>query len=208
MKSTKPYPPSEDEQIYTFNEIDQNLTYSYANYLNWLFEDRVELVKGKIFKMSPAPSRVHQEVSFSISLSLGNFLAGKKCKVYVAPFDVRFFKESKADKDVFTVLQPDICVICDQDKLDDRGCIGAPDLVVEILSPGSTKKELLHKYKVYEEFGVKEYWVVSCTKHSILKYTLDETGKFSPSHVYGQHEEMPSSVLPGFVLNLKTIFEY
>ncbi|MCY1517624.1 putative restriction endonuclease [compost metagenome] len=109
---------------------------------------------------------------------------------------------------MYTVLQPDICVICDQSKLDDRGCIGAPDLVIEILSPGSTKKELLHKYRVYEEFEVKEYWVVSCSKHTVLKYTLDEAGKFNPSHVYTKHEEMPSSVLPGFVLNLKAIFEY
>lgn len=208
MKKQKIYPPIKAEPVHCFNDIDQSLTYSYAHYLNWLFDDRVELVKGKVFKMSPAPSRAHQDVSFSISLNLGNFLTGKKCRAYVAPFDVRFYKESKADQDVYTVLQPDICVICDQSKLDDRGCIGAPDLVVEILSPGSTKKELLHKYKVYEEFGVKEYWVVSCSKHTVLKYTLDETGGFSASHVYAKHEEMPSSVLPGFVLNLKAIFEY
>jgi Uma2 family endonuclease len=139
----------ETETVSSFNDIDLTLTYSYAHYLNWLFDDRVELVKGKVLKMSPAPSRVHQEVLRGIFLSLGSFLKNNPCKMYVAPFDVRFPKESNADAAIYTVLQPDICVVYDQSKLDDRGCIGAPDLVVEILSPGNTKKELMYKYKLY-----------------------------------------------------------
>jgi len=128
-------------------------------------------------------------------------------KVYPAPFDVRFPKESKADKDVYTVLQPDICVICDKSKLDARGCIGAPDLVIEILSPGNTKMELLNKYRVYEEFGVKEYWVVSQSDQSILIYTLNEMGKFQPSKIFTLSEKITSTVLPGFELALDDVFE-
>ena len=128
-------------------------------------------------------------------------------KVYPAPFDVRFPKESKADKDVYTVLQPDICVICDKSKLDARGCIGAPDLVIEILSPGNTKMELLNKYRVYEEFGVKEYWVVSQSDLSILIYTLNEMGKFQPSKIFTLSEKITSTVLPGFELALDDVFE-
>jgi Uma2 family endonuclease len=208
MSKPIPYPIlNDDEPVKQFNEIDASLTYSYANYLNWLFPERVELIKGKIFKMSPAPSRVHQEVAGSIFLNLGIFLKDKPCKVYSAPFDVRFPKESKADKDVFTVLQPDICVICDKSKLDARGCIGAPDLVVEVLSPGNSKMELLNKYKVYEEFGVKEYWVVSQSDQNILIYTLNDMGKFQPSKIFTLSEKITSSVLPGFELALDDVFE-
>ncbi|TDG36653.1 Uma2 family endonuclease [Pedobacter changchengzhani] len=201
-----PYSKLQDESIHQFNDIDASLSYSYANYLNWLFDDRIELIKGKIFKMSPAPSRVHQKISIRILNPLVNFLKGEVCEVYSAPFDVRFPKESKADKDVFTVLQPDICVVCDKNKLDDRGCIGAPDIVVEILSPGNTKMELLHKYKVYEEFGVKEYWVVSQSDQNILIYTLNGLGKFEPSKQFTLSEKITSSVLPGFELKLDDVF--
>lgn len=206
MSEPIPYPQLSDEPVWEFNDIDASLTYSYANYLNWLFEDRVELIKGKIFKMSPAPSRVHQEIVGHVFRKIGNFLEKKPCKVYVAPFDVRFPKESDNDNDVYTVLQPDICVICDKNKIDSRGCIGAPDIVVEVLSPGNTKMELLHKYKVYEEFGVKEYWVVSQSDQSILIYTLNDSGKFLPSKIFTLSEKITSSVLPGFELALDDVF--
>lgn len=208
-KKAVPYPVLDeiDEPVRQFNELDASLTYSYASYLNWLFPERVELIAGKIFKMSPAPSRVHQGVSINLLNPIINFLKGKPCKVYAAPFDVRFPKGSKADKDVFTVLQPDICVICDKSKLDARGCIGAPDLVVEILSPGNSKMELLHKYRVYEEFGVKEYWVVSQSDQNILIYTLNEEGKFIPSKIFTLSEKITSSVLPGFELALDDVFD-
>lgn len=206
MPTVKTY-PLPDEKVYSVNELDESLTYSYANYLNWLFDERLELIKGKIYKMSPAPSRVHQKVLTNLFRPIANFLNGKPCDLYVAPFDVRFPKVSKDDKDIYTVLQPDLCVICDKSKLDDRGCLGAPDLVVEILSPGNNKKELLHKYKVYEEFGVKEYWVVSQSDQSILIYTLDDNGKFQPSKIFTLSEEVGSSVLPGLVLKLDDVFE-
>lgn len=206
MIESKPYPELLDEPIKEFNDIDASLTYSYANYLNWLFKDRVELIKGKIFKMNPLPSSTHQEIVGHVFRKFGNFLEKKACKVYISPFDVRFPKESKADKNVFTVLQPDICIICDKSKLDDRGCIGAPDLVIEVLSPGNNKMELLYKYKVYEEFGVKEYWLVSQSDQSILIYTLNDLGKFMPSKLFTLSEKVTSSVLPGFELSLDDVF--
>ena len=159
MMASKPYSP--DDRVFSLEDIDPTLTYSYAHYLTWLFDERVELIKGQVFKMSPAPSPYHQQISVRLASELFVFLKNRKCKVYTAPFDVRFPKESTEDKDIYTVLQPDICVICDLAKLDTRGCIGAPDIVVEILSPGNNKTELLNKYSVYEESGVKEYWVVS-----------------------------------------------
>jgi len=206
MPVVKTY-PSPDEKVYSVNELDERLTYSYANYLNWLFDERLELIKGKIYKMSPAPSRVHQKVLTNLFRPIANFLDGKPCELYVAPFDVRFPKESKDDKDIYTVLQPDLCVICDKSKLDDRGCLGAPDLVIEILSPGNNKKELLNKYKVYEEFGVKEYWVVSQSDQNILIYTLSGEGKYVPSKIFTLSEKVSSSALPGFVLKIDDVFE-
>ncbi len=189
-----------------FEDIDASLNYSYANYLSWLFDERVELIRGKIFKMTPAPSRIHQQISISISSALFDYLKNKSCKVYSAPFDVRFTKNSKVDQDIYTVLQPDICVICDRDKLDDKGCIGAPGIVVEILSEGNNKKELLYKYSVYEEFGVKEYWVISPIEKTFLKYTLNSEGKYQPSKLFTLCEKIKSEILEGFELNLDEVF--
>jgi Uma2 family endonuclease len=115
-------------------------------------------------------------------------------------------RKSKADKDITTVVQPDICVICDLSKLDDKGCIGAPDIVVEILSPGNNKKELRNKYEVYEESGVKEYWIVWPEHKNFLKYTLDDQGKYQPSRVMIAGDEVVTPILPGFVLKLDEVF--
>jgi len=207
MPKPKPYIDVENEPVQILSDVDLSLTYSYAHYMKWLFDDRVELIKGKVFKMSPAPSRLHQEISINILNPMVNFLKGKSCKVYAAPFDVRFPRGSKKDKDIFTVLQPDICVVCDASKLDDRGCIGAPDLVIEILSPGNTKTELFYKYEVYEEFGVKEYWVVSQSDQTILIYTLNKQGKYQPSKLFALGEKVSSSVLVGFELELNDVFD-
>src|ERR1700761_3418608 len=118
-------------------DLDINKVYSYADYLKWNFKERVELIKGKLFKMSPAPNRMHQKLSVHITGHLWNYLRGNTCNLYSAPFDVRLPRKSANDTDIITVLQPDICVICDESKLDDKGCLGAPDIVVEILSPGN-----------------------------------------------------------------------
>jgi Uma2 family endonuclease len=105
--------------------LDINKKYSYAEYLKWQFKERVELIKGKIFKMTPAPSRRHQKYSFNLGLELGKYLEGKSCDIYSAPFDVRF-PIGEGDEKTYTVVQPDICVICDKNKLDEKGCVGAP----------------------------------------------------------------------------------
>lgn len=206
MPEYKSHFDKDDEKVFTFEDLDLSQTYTYAHYLNWLFDERVELIKGRIFKMSPAPSRRHQEVSGALFFEINSFLKNKPCKVYAAPFDVRFPKESKADHETDTVLQPDISVVCDLSKLDDRGCIGAPDIVAEILSQGNNKTELLYKYQVYEEFGVREYWIVSPADKTFLKYTLSNDGRFQPSRLFTAGEKVGSSVLPGFTLDLDEIF--
>ena len=186
--------------------LDLNSDYTYADYLKWNFKERVELIKGKLFKMSPAPNRLHQGHSGYISNALYNFLKGNKCKVYAAPFDVRLPGKTKEDKDITTVLQPDICVICDETKLDYRGCVGAPDIVVEILSPSNNVTELKNKYDVYEQAGVTEYWVVSPQDKTFLIYTL-ANGKYQPSRLMVAGDVVNSSVLNGFSIDLGDLFE-
>jgi len=187
-------------------DLDLDRSYTYADYFKWRFEERVELIKGKIFKMSPAPNRIHQEVTGNIYLQFGIFLQGRSCKVYTAPFDVRIPRTSGVDKEIVTVLQPDVCVVCDTSKLDKRGCIGAPDIVVEVLSPGNNAKELKNKYEVYEEAGVKEYWVVSPQDQWLRIYILIE-GRFNGSAFFTAGDVIGSNVLPGFSLEVATLFK-
>ena len=187
-------------------DLDLNKVYTYADYLKWTFDERVELIKGKIFKMSPAPNRKHQDISSYIHGELYKFLEKKKCKVYSAPFDVRIPRKSKDDKDIITVLQPDICVICNKSILDAKGCLGAPDIVVEILSPSNNIIELENKYEIYREAGVKEYWIVSPQDKTFLIYRLQD-GKYIPSRLMVAGHVVTSSVLEGFSLNLTSLFK-
>lgn len=185
-------------------DLNVNAVYTYADYLLWTFEERVELLKGKIFPMS-APNRMHQKLSTYLVVKLYNFLNDKSCEVYAAPFDVRIPRKTKDDKDIITVLQPDICVVCDLSKLDAKGCLGAPDIVVEILSPSNHEVELKNKYEIYEEAGVREYWVVSPQDKIFVQYTL-VNGKFVPSKQLISGEMVVSTVLPDFTLNLEELF--
>jgi len=189
-----------------FADLDLNKLYTYADYYKWRFEERVELIKGKIFKMSPAPNRFHQELAGDIYTSLNVFLHSKPCKAYIAPFDVRLPRKSADDKDIITVLQPDVCVICDLAKLDLRGCVGAPDIIVEILSPGNNAKEMKNKYEVYESAGVKEYWVVSPQNQTFLIHIL-VNDKFQLLPVKVPGDVVTSSILPGFALDLTELFK-
>jgi Uma2 family endonuclease len=190
-----------------FSDLDLDKTYSYADYLKWQFEERLELIKGKIFKMTPAPNRAHQDASGQLFNLLFNFLKNQPCKVYFAPFDVRLPKKSIFDKEVYNVLQPDICVICDLSKLDDKGCIGAPDVVIEILSPGNSKKEMSNKFIVYQESGVKEYWIISPIEKTLTNYILREDGLFSANKPFIEDDLFTTVILPGFEMKVGDIFE-
>lgn len=187
------------------NEPDLSyVNYSYADYLKWTMDEMVEIIKGRVYKLSE-PKRVHQTISIRISSKIFNLLEGQKCKVYSAPFDVRLPVKSRKNEDIFTVVQPDICLICDPTKLDDAGCIGAPDLIIEILSKGNNKKELQNKYEVYEESGVKEYWIVAPEGQFMQVNTL-VNGKYQPSKLLTLGDEIVTPILPGFVLNLDEVF--
>jgi Uma2 family endonuclease len=198
-------PQKEKIDLNAFHEPSDSFAgYSYADYLKWDFEEIVELIKGKVFKKAAAPNRKHQEVSMNLSRTLGSFLKGHRCKVYAAPFDVRLSKDPDFKK-IDSVIQPDISVICDPSKLDDKGCFGAPDLIVEILSPSNSRVELQNKFELYEEFGVREYWVIHPVECSLLIYTLVE-GKYRPSRLFTSGDKIQSTVLSGFELDLEEVF--
>lgn len=189
-----------------FSDLDLSKTYSYADYLKWQFEERVELIKGKIFKMSPAPGSLHQEISGKLHIELGIFLKGKPCKVIAAPFDVRLPKKSTDNSTIYTVVQPDLCVICDPSKIDEKGCLGAPDIVVEILSPGNNRKELKNKFEAYEESLVKEYWIIHPNEQTFLKYILSKENKFVAQTLLTVGDQVTTPLFPGFTLNLEEVF--
>jgi len=202
MNKSKSYTiPDPKAKILKLEDIDLSLTYSYSNYLTWLFDDRVELVKGKVYKMS-GPARRDQEASIYIAAMLFNFLLGKPCKVYSAPFDVRFYKGIKADQDIYTILQPDICVICDLEKLDNKGCNGSPNLIIEIVSEQSTansNRDVIDKYEMYAINGVAEYWLVRPIEKTIQKNLLNfATNKYEVEGFYGMNHVISSSTLPNF----------
>lgn len=196
----------ETQEIMQLSDLDLSKTYTYADYLQWTFKERIELIKGKIFKMSPAPSTYHQEILGNIYFAFKLYLSKRPCKVFIAPFDVRLTKKSLLNEDVITVVQPDISVVCDRNKIDKRGCIGAPDIVVEIISPGNNKTELQNKYEVYEENAVQEYWIVSPQDKTFLKYTLNKEGVYVASRLMSSEEEITTPILPGFVLKLEEVF--
>ncbi len=194
--------------ITDFNQLDLNKTYSYADYLKWRFDERVELIKGKIFKMSPAPARKHQRISGYFQGELYKFLDNKTCQVYAAPFDVRLTPRKKDNTSkIHTVVQPDLCVICDSSKLDEKGGIGAPDWIIEILSPGNSQKEMKNKFEVYEENGVKEYWIADPTSEVIFVYLLNEENKYIGLPPFTLEDQITSHVFPDFELSVADIFK-
>jgi len=194
--------------ITDINQLDQNGYYTYGDYLLWQFKERVELFRGKLRKMA-APNVRHQRIASNIHGSIWVLLQQNQCDVFSAPFDVRLAlpPHRSSPEKTDTVVQPDICVVCDRSKLDERGCIGAPELVVEILSPGNSKKEMKDKLDLYESAGVLEYWVID-PEHSIVHaYTLDPVSKqFVAARPLTDEDVLRSSVLENYALPLDKIF--
>jgi Uma2 family endonuclease len=195
--------------ITDFSQLDLKKQYTYADYLTWTFDDRLELIKGWIYKMSPAPRRKHQKVSFQLLMSFGNYFNNKFCEVYEAPFDVRLKKNKGSDSEVNTVVQPDISVFCDLSKLDDRGAIDVPDLVVEITSDSTMKKDYNEKFNLYEENGVQEYWIVNPDLKSMEIFTKVEE-KFESVGVFNVNDgatEVSSVLFPDLQVDLLSVFK-
>jgi Uma2 family endonuclease len=196
--------------------------YSYADYLTWDNEERWEIIDGIVYKwdgrypnniqqgvkmMSPAPTRKHQAIVRNLTVLLTTFFKGKTCKVYPAPFDVRLANMYLSDSEIDTVVQPDITVICDSSKLDDKGAKGAPDFIVEVISENTRNKDLSIKLLLYQKFGVKEYWVVDPIENTIYTYALNDDGKYMLLKIYTFDENITSFIYPELKIVIKEIFE-
>jgi Uma2 family endonuclease len=192
--------------ITVLEQLDPNGLYTYTDYLSWQFKERVELIRGRLFPMSPAPNTLHQKVSAALSFHLYRFFVDKSCQMFYAPFDVRLPVAMQQGQST-TVVQPDLCVVCDPEKLDEKGCFGAPDLIVEILSPGNSKKEMSVKYRIYEEAGVKEYWLVHPLEREVRVYVLNEAGVFVGLAPVIEDDVLNSTIFPGLEIDLKAVFE-
>ena len=187
--------------------IKKEEKYTYGDCLTWPENERWEIIDGAAYEMTAAPSRMHQSISGELFYQIKAYLKGKSCKVYDAPFDVRLPEGNEKDEDIETVVQPDIVVVCDPSKLDDRGCKGAPNLIIEILSPFTAKKDLEDKLYLYEKAGVKEYWIVHPTDKTVMVFKLEESNKYGRYKIYSAEDILKASIFEDFEIVLKDIFE-
>ncbi len=187
-----------------FKEHDR---FTYADYLTWDDDQRWELIDGEAFCMSPGPNRLHQKWLGELFVQFHTYLEGKTCEVYLAPFDVRLPENSVAsDEETITVVQPDLMVVCDHDKLDDRGIKGAPDLVVEIISPSTAKRDITTKYELYQRHGVKEYWLMYPNDRTLLVYRLSADSRYAPPEVFGEGDIVPVPLLGDLAIDMGKVF--
>lgn len=193
--------------ITDISQLDLNGMYSYADYYQWEFPERLELIDGKIFEMVSSPGTLHQLISGRLSLRLSEFFRNQSPFVFFAPFDVRLPTkgQSTADEDVRSVVQPDICVICEESKLDERGCIGAPELIIEILLPGYAKTEVHNKFDLYQQSGVREYWIVQPAYQNVLIFVLNDSGFFVG--LKPATKKLRSTRFPELEVDLKEVFD-
>lgn len=180
--------------------------YTYGDYLKWNDDKRYELIDGEAYLMSPGPSRRHQEVSAYIFNKFYEYLSDKSCKAYYAPFDIRFPEGKEKDEDIKTVVQPDIVIVRDMGKLDKAGCKGTPDLVIEIVSPGSGKRDRRIKRDLYEKHGVKEFWLVDYQEEVVEVYLLNEDSIYEKSKVYAEKDKITVSIFPDLEIEVELMF--
>jgi Uma2 family endonuclease len=184
-------------------QYEEGRRFCYADYKDWELDEgeRYELIYGETYAMS-APNAYHQSILMELAKQIAVYMTGKPCKVYPAPYDVRlFFEEDESDD---TVVQPDISVVCDPKKRGKEGCHGAPDFVVEILSPANTAIEMERKHELYREAGVLEYWVIDPEHKTLHSYRFNN-GTIFP-HSYRASDTAPVEVFPGLKIELQPVF--
>jgi Uma2 family endonuclease len=184
----------------------QNKVYTYEDYCKFNDDKRREVINGVIYLMT-APLREHQKILSNLFLEFGNYLRGKKCEVFPAAFDVRLPKEGETKETASTIVQPDIVVICDRKKLDRRGCFGAPDLVIEILSPSTGKRDMTEKFNLYQEHGVLEYWIIDPYTQRIDRFPLNkDTGKYASPEYFFRDDTISPIIFPDLTISLAEVF--
>ena len=185
----------------------EDAKFTYRDYLTWSNEERWELIDGAAYDMTPAPEREHQDISRELFLQFGNYLMDKACKVYAAPFDVRLALNNESQDDITNVVQPDITVVCDHSRLDKKGCLGPPDMVIEILSPSTASKDLYEKFELYESAGVREYWLVFPERKTVQVYKLNAGSRYGEAENYNASGAIKVGIFEDLTINLKKVFK-
>lgn len=180
--------------------------YTYADILSWEEDERAEIINGNLYMMAP-PMRIHQDVSNALETQIQDFLKDKPCKMYHAPFGVRLFEQDgDSPEEVDTVVEPDILVVCDLSKLDKYGCKGAPDFIIEILSPSTARHDRFVKLNLYQRAKVKEYWIVDPLNNTVDVCLPDENGRLVVSAIYTRNDIAKVNILPGCTIDLSKVF--
>lgn len=178
---------------------------TYSDYCGWKDDQRREIIDGVPYNMT-GPSRQHAEISRELGFQFVSFFRGRPCQVYSAPFDVRLPRGNEADDEIDTVVQPDLLVVCDEKKLDDRGCRGAPDLIIEILSPSTAARDCIQKRSLYERHGVREFWTVDPANRIVTVYLLGAGKAFGKPEVYSDTDKINVSIVAGLEIKLDEVF--
>ncbi|AIS51869.1 hypothetical protein TKV_c06850 [Thermoanaerobacter kivui] len=187
---------------------ERKKVYTYEDYLNWPDEHKIEIIDGQVY-LHTVPPRIHQEISGRIAYQFSNYLKDKKCEVYFARLGVRLPSgNEKSDKEITTVVEPDIIVVCDKSKLDDQGCKGTPDLIVEITSPSTARIDKVEKFNLYEKHGVKEYWIVEPEIKLVTVFLLQENGRYGRPNIYTEEDKIKVSIFEDLVIDLKDVLNY
>ena len=179
--------------------------YSYADYLSWDDDKRYEIIDGEVFDMT-SPSVLHQSISGELFRQMANFFEDKPCRVFMAPLDVLLAKNASKSDEVFTVVQPDIMVVCDPKKIEERGIVGAPDLVIEIISPSTSSKDSIIKRRIYEQAGVKEFWLVHPVDRLTRVYKLGKDGLFGREDIYDDQAQIEIAQFAGLSIDCRRVF--
>ena len=204
----KEYQTTEDTETNEVKEpvIDYNKVYTYADYLKLEIDEMVEIIRGKLLRMSPAPRTKHQGISSNIHFRLRALVENKRCKVYHAPIDVILPIANKKRTKSTNVVQPDICVICDPKIIEETAVFGVPDFVIEIVAGKDIKRDTQYKYSIYEEAGVGEYWIVFADIRLVEVFIL-ENGKYQRLNAFSEDDIIPVKTLPGLSISIDDIFE-
>lgn len=187
--------------------IDPIKTYTYKDYILYDENERIEIIEGKIYNMSPAPSRIHQKLITEILFKIRSYIEANngECEVYPSPFDVILKNDNETIDESKNIVQPDISVICDKSKLTDKGCNGSPDMIVEIVSPYNPNNDFIRKLNLYDKYKVNEYWIVNPMKQNILVYKLDNNESYGMPDIYTFKDKIKVGIYDNLEIDFDSI---
>jgi Uma2 family endonuclease len=207
MSKTKEYDQSVVKETEAKEPVfDYSQSYTYGDYLKFDIEEMVEIIRGKIFRMSPAPRVKHQRISLQLASKILHHLKGKSCEVFNSPLDIVLPIENKKRNKSTTVVQPDICVICDPKIIEEKAIFGVPDFIIEIIAGKDVKKDTQIKFDLYQEAGVGEYWIVLADIKLVEVFIL-ENGKYQRLNAFSEDDVVPVKTIPGLEISIEEIFE-